>query len=122
VRTKLPQVLTTFFAQKQIEILPEDTSGTVYPKIIQAEYDLLDKWFMPMITGEYETFFTKEKGNLNYKKDYYAFQKLDLNETVRAGGFLNRLRALTHEPFQNTYFFDSESGDKIFVSVVLKKS
>lgn len=107
-------------AQKQIEILPEDTSGTVYPKIIQAEYDLLDKWFMPMLTGDYQTFLPKEKGNLNYKKDYYAFQELDLNETVKVGDFINRLRALTHAPYQNAYYFDPTSGKKIFISINLK--
>jgi methionyl-tRNA formyltransferase len=108
-------------AQKQIEILPEDTSGTVYPKIIQAEYDLLDEWFMPMVTGKYDTFFPKEKGNLNYKKDYYAFQKLDLEETVKAGELINRLRALTHAPYQNAYYIDKKTGDKIYVSVEVKR-
>ncbi|MFT6209781.1 MAG: methionyl-tRNA formyltransferase [Bacteroidia bacterium] len=108
-------------AQKQIKILPEDTSGIVYPKIIQAEYDLLDEWFMPMITGKYDTFLPTEKGNLNYKKDYYALQELDLEETVRAGDLVNKLRALTHAPFQNAYFIDDETGDRIYVSVNLTR-
>lgn len=106
-------------AQKQIEVLPEDTSGTVYPKIIAAEYELLEEWFMPMLTGKYETFLPKEKGNLNYKKDYYAFQKLELNETLTMKQAIDKLRALTHAPFQNAYYVDPESGKKIFVSVTL---
>ena len=108
-------------AQKQIDILPEDTSGTVYPKIIQAEYDLLDEWFMPMLTGKYTTFLPTEQGNLNYKKDYYAFQELDLEETVKTGDLLNRLRALTHAPYQNAYYVDEETGDRIYVSVDVKR-
>ena len=104
-------------AQKQIEILPEDTSGTVYPKIIKAEEKLLEKWFMPMITGKYTTFLPKEKGNLNYKKDYYAFQKLDLEETVKTGDLINKLRALTHAPYQNAYYIDEKTGDRIYVSI-----
>jgi len=108
-------------AQKQIEILPEDTSGTVYPKIIQAEYDLLDEWFMPMLTGKYNTFLPGEKGNLNYKKDYYAFQKLDLEETVKTGDLINKLRALTHAPYQNAYYIDKKTGDRVYISVEVKR-
>lgn len=108
-------------AQKQIEVLPEDTSGTVYPKIIQAEYDLLDEWFMPMITGKYDTFLPKEKGNLNYKKDYYALQELNLEETVKVGDLISRLRALTHAPYQNAFYMDEKTGDRIYVSVDVKR-
>ena len=106
-------------AQQQIKILPEDTSGTVYPKIIQAEYDLLQKWFMPMLTGEYETFLPAESGNLNYKKDYYDLQKLDLSEKLTTEEVINKLRALTHPPFKNAYYIDPETGDNIFVSIEL---
>lgn len=108
-------------AQKQIEILPEDVSGTVYPKIIQAEYDLLDEWFLKIINGDYETFLPKEKGNLNYKKDYYALQQLDLDEKLTMRECIDRLRALTHPPYKNAYYVDPQTGDHIYVSVDLKR-
>ena len=108
-------------AQKQINILLEDTSGTVYPKIIQAEYDLLDEWFMPMLTGKYETFQPAAKGNLNYKKDYYALQELDLDEMAKTGDLINRLRALTHAPYQNAYYLDETTGEKVYISVEVKR-
>ncbi|MBL4586796.1 MAG: dTDP-4-amino-4,6-dideoxyglucose formyltransferase [Flavobacteriales bacterium] len=108
-------------AQKQINILPEDTSGTVYPKIIQAEYDLLDEWFMPMLTGKYDTFLSTTKGNLNYKKDYYALQELDLDATVKTGDLINRLRALTHTPYQNAYYVNKKTGDRIYISLNISR-
>lgn len=108
-------------AQKQIKILPEDTSGTVYPKIIQAEYELLEEWFMPMLTGEYKTFSPQEAGNLNFKKDYYALQEIDLDEQLSAKQLIDRLRALTHPPFQNAFYTDPETGDRIYVSVNLTR-
>jgi len=108
-------------AQKQIEILPEDTSGTVYPKIIAAEYELLDQWFLPMITGKYSTFLPKEKGNLNYKKDYYAFQKLNLEEMMSTRELIDKLRALTHDSYQNAYYIEDTSGDRIYISIDLKR-
>jgi methionyl-tRNA formyltransferase len=108
-------------AQKRVIIEPEDTSDTVYPKIIQAEYDLLEEWFLPLIKSEYRTFLPSEKGNLNYKKDFHAMQELDLNEAVTFGQAIDRLRALTHSPFQNAYFIDKKTGDRIYVSVNLKR-
>ncbi|MCF8275954.1 MAG: dTDP-4-amino-4,6-dideoxyglucose formyltransferase [Flavobacteriales bacterium] len=108
-------------AQKRIEILPEDTSGTVYPKIIEAEYELLEEWFMPMLTGKYTTFLPKEKGNLNYKKDFYALQELDLKEKLTMKDCINKLRALTHPPFQNAFYLDKETGDRIYISVTLNR-
>jgi methionyl-tRNA formyltransferase len=108
-------------AQKQINILPEDTSGTVYPKIIQAEYDLLDEWFLKIINGDYQTVLPKEKGNINYKKDYYSLQKLDLDEKLTMRQCIDRLRALTHPPFQNAYFIDESTGDRIFASINLNR-
>jgi dTDP-4-amino-4,6-dideoxyglucose formyltransferase len=108
-------------AQKQITIVPEDTSGTVYPKIIQAEYELLEEWFMPMLTGEYQTFSTPELGNLNFKKDYYALQELDLNERLTTKEVINRLRALTHPPFRNAFYVDAETGERIYVSIELTR-
>lgn len=108
-------------AQKRIVILPEDTSGTVYPKIIQAEYELLEEWFMPMLTGKYKTFSPQEAGNLNFKKDYYALQEIDLDEQLSAKQLIDRLRALTHPPFQNAFYTDPETGDRIYISVKLMR-
>lgn len=108
-------------AQKQIEILPEDTSGTVYPKIIQAEYDLLEEWFLPMLKGDYTTFTPDQDGNLNYKKDYYDLQRLNLDEKLTMAEAINRLRALTHPPYQNAFFVDEKTGDRIYVSVSLTR-
>jgi methionyl-tRNA formyltransferase len=106
-------------AQKQIKILPEDTSGTVYPKIIQAEYELLEEWFLPMITGDYNTFLPTEKGNLNYKKDYFDLCRIEPDEYVSAGDFINRLKALSHGDFWNAYLED-ETGKRIYLKLQIK--
>ena len=110
-------------AQKQVEILPQDTSGTVYPKIIEAEMELLEEWFLPIIKGEYQTVVPDQKGNLNYKKDFSALCKIDPEEIVRAGDLIDRLRALTHGSFQNAFIpITSKSGkqQKLFISLNLE--
>ncbi|HAP69913.1 MAG TPA: hypothetical protein DCR04_09355, partial [Flavobacteriales bacterium] len=103
------------------EVLPEDTSGTFYPKIIAAEKELLEEWFLKIINGDYTTFLPAEKGNLNYKRDYYNFQKLDLDKVSTTREVIDKLRALTHPPHKNAYFVDQETGDKIYISVNVER-
>ena len=107
--------------QKQVDILPEDTSGDVYPKIIAAEKELLEEWFLKIIKGDYTTFLPTEEGNLNYKKDYYNFQKLDLDQVCSTREVIDKLRSLTHPPYKNAYFIDDKTGDKIYISVNLER-
>jgi hypothetical protein len=41
---------------------------------------------------------------------------LDLNETATYGECIDRLKALSHPPYWNTYFIDGD-GRKVFVRV-----
>ena len=107
--------------QKQVEVLPEDTSGTFYPKIIAAEKELLEEWFLKIIKGDYTTFLPTEEGNLNYKKDYYNFLKLDLDKVSTTREIIDKLRALTHPPYKNAYFIDEDTGDKIYISINVER-
>jgi methionyl-tRNA formyltransferase len=49
------------------------------------------------------------------KEDFVDLWQIDPDETVRAGDFLDRLRALTFPPFNNAYF--EENGDRYYVDV-----
>ena len=74
-----------------------------------------------MLKGDYTTISIQEKGNLNYKRDYYALQKIDLDETLTMRQAIDRLRALTHPPYQNAFYVDPETGDRIYISVNLNR-
>jgi hypothetical protein len=54
-------------------------------------------------------------------KDFRELLKLDLDETGDMQYFINKLRALTHGKYKNAYFIDSETGDKIYVSLNLER-
>jgi methionyl-tRNA formyltransferase len=56
-----------------------------------------------------------DKGSYHYKEEFVELCELDLEETMRVGDLLNRLRALTFEPFNNAYFYDD--GEKYYVNV-----
>ena len=107
--------------QKEVEILADDTSLSVYDRVLEAELDLLRKNLLDILNGTYSTFHPENDGNLNMIKDFRELLKLDLEETGDMQHFINKFRALTHGKYKNAYFIDSETGDKIYVSLNLER-
>ena len=107
--------------QKEVEIHPDDTSLTVYNRVLEAELDLLRKNLGQILEGTYATFQPESEGNLNMIKDFRELLKLDLAEQGDMRHFINKFRALTHGQYKNAYFVDPETGDKIYVSINLER-
>lgn len=105
-------------AQRQVELFAHDTSRTAYDRIQQAEIALLDEWLPNVLTGDYTTTETAS-GNYNGIADFQALCPIDRNETGTFGDFIDRLRALSHPPYWNAYFVDS-NGKRIFLQLELK--
>ena len=103
--------------QKEYTIESWDTSGSAYAKIMALERELVLEHFVSIRDRKY-TAQPATEGNINLKRDFDALRQIKLEERGTFGQFLNRLRALTHEPFNNAYFVD-EAGRKIFVRIVL---
>lgn len=103
-------------AQKEVLIESHDSSLSAYEKIQLAEIELLDKYLLQILNGEYETKAPAFQGNINLKKDFNEICRLDLDQIDTFENHLNKLRALTHGEYKNAYYFDSK-GHKIFVSV-----
>ncbi|RYE14377.1 MAG: dTDP-4-amino-4,6-dideoxyglucose formyltransferase [Sphingobacteriaceae bacterium] len=97
-------------AQKQIEVLSTDTSFTAYNRVLGAELVLITEHIKSILINNYVAKPSIDEGNLNLKKDFNVLLKIDLDETVRVGDFIDRLRALTHGEYNNAYFED-ENGD-----------
>lgn len=97
-----------------------DTSESLYNKIVEKEVELLEDNLEKIISNDYLVIKPEVEGNLYLKKDFTNLLELNLNEEILAGDFIDRLRALTHGNFNNAYFIDRDSGNKVFVSINLK--
>ena len=106
--------------QEELPIYPQDTSKDVYDRILAKELELLDKHLGDILTGNYTLTPMAGEGNINYKADFDALCPIDLNEPATYGAVIDRLRALTHEPYQNAYFVDAD-GKKVYVGITLRK-
>lgn len=105
--------------QIEVSIQPEDTSLTVYNKILQAEIYLLEKNLRSIIAHTYETKKPGE-GNVNLKKDFRNLCQLDIDEIASLQYFIDKLRALSHGAYNNAFFIDQKTGKKIFVKITLE--
>ena len=106
--------------QEELPIYPQDTSKDVYDRILAKELELLDRHLEDILTGNYTLTPMAEEGNINYKADFDALCPIDLNEPATYGQVIDRLRALTHAPYQNAYFIDKD-GKKVYVGITLRK-
>ncbi|ALU14410.1 hypothetical protein ACH52_1630 [Eubacterium limosum] len=108
-------------AQKEVSQEKYYTSKSFYDRIIETEFQLFRECADKILTGNYQPFFSHDEGNLNLKSDFDQLLKIDLNEVGTFESFIDRLRALTFEGYDNAYFFDGK-GKKIYVELKLKCS
>ncbi|KQC34072.1 hypothetical protein AAU57_12575 [Nonlabens sp. YIK11] len=108
-------------ARKLVEKRADDTSLSLYDRIVEAEMDLFKNNFSAIIDGSYSTISPENEGRLYLKKDFNNLLKIDLEAKVTFGEAIDRLRALSHGSYSNAYFLDPVSGEKIYLSISLKR-
>lgn len=108
--------------QQEIAIESWDTSLTAYEKIQQLEIELLAKYLDAILSGSYTTTQPEKEGNVNLKKDFNDLCHIDLSKQLTLGQAIDYLRAMTHGNYNNAYFIDSNTGQKVYVKLVLDKA
>lgn len=107
--------------QEEVIVEPVDTSETLYKKIQIAEFGLIRKNLLKILTGDYETKIPFERGNFNTKKEFEKLRELDLAETGTAGYFIDRFRAMSHGDFKNLFITDPLTEEKIFLKIAISR-
>lgn len=105
--------------QQAVSICEWDTSRDVYERVQQAEIMLLEKNLPSILQGKISAFPAKGEGNVNLKADFRSLCKLDLDQTMKLRDAIKMLRALTHPPYKNAFYYTSE-GKKVYVNLELK--
>lgn len=108
--------------RSEVEINSEDTSFSVYQRIVALEMSLFKKWLPSILKNTYFAFPpTEQDGSLNLKAHFNELCHLNLSEVATYGQVIDRLRALTFGEYKNAYFIDPKSGEKVFVKVELTR-
>lgn len=99
--------------QKKIDILPSDTADSIYRKTLSLELDIF-KEVWPFIASE--RYFCKKQpvynGSVHTKKDIASIQHVDLDEKIKAGDLIRRLKALTTNNIKEAAYF--KEGGKAY--------
>lgn len=106
--------------QEEVPQYPWDTSKDIYDRILAKELELLDRHLGDLLTGNYRLTPMPSEGNINYKADFDALCQIDRDEPATYGAVIDRLRALTHAPYENAWFLDAD-GKKVYVGITLRK-
>lgn len=105
--------------QMEVPLYPWDTSLDAYNRVREAEAALLERSIDAILAGEYTAHPPATEGNVNYRSDFDALRRLDLDQTLTLRQAIDRLRALTHGSFDNAYFIDPATNKKVFVKIRL---
>ena len=108
-------------AQDYVEIDKTDTSLSLYNKILEKEIELFKQNIDSIITNRYKTIIPSGEENIYLKKDFNNLCEINLNKKSTYGEVIDHLRALTHGEFQNAFFIDPKTNEKIYISVNLNK-
>jgi len=106
--------------QEALPIRAEDTSRDIYDRILAKEIEMLEQHLPDLLAGSYTPTPMEREGNINYKSDFDALCRIDRDEPATYGQVIDRLRALTHAPYENAYFLDDD-GKKVYVGITLRK-
>ena len=94
---------------------PRRRSRYVMPAEVSVE--LIGTVFPELLTGEVHTSPMPEGGTFHFAREFDELCVLSLNETVKVGDLLRRLRALSFPPYRNAYFM--EGGRRVYVDISL---
>lgn len=102
--------------RREVPVHPDDDGRSLYDRLEAAQYDQFREVWPAIRDGPAETIAQDaDEGSYHYKEEFVDLWEIDRDETVRAGDFLDRLRALTFPPYDNAYF--EVDGERYTVEV-----
>ena len=101
-------------AQQEIEVLPSDTSRTLYDRLEKAQLELFASWW-PRFRHEGLSHLPSPlvEGTYHEKADMVVDRLVQKESMWLIGAVLDKLRAGTHDPFHNLYFI--EDGQRYYL-------
>lgn len=94
--------------QKALSILPEDTADSLYQRVKQLELEVFREAWLSLMKGSPPRLAQDlASGTFHKREDLFSpkIQQINLDETIRAGELINRLRALTTNRVDEAAYF-----------------
>lgn len=102
--------------RREVPKYPDDDGKSLYRRLEEAQIALFKEVWPQIRDGTADTERqSSDEGTFHYISDFEELFELDRSEQVTVGEFIDRLRALTFEPYDNAYF--TEDGQKYYVEL-----
>jgi methionyl-tRNA formyltransferase len=95
--------------QKRLNVSPGDTADTLYKRLKRLELEVFKEAWPGLISGN----LSRKKqlishGTIHKHKDLFknSIQKIDLDQSIKAGDLIQRLRALTTNKVKEAAYFE----------------
>ena len=104
--------------RKTIDVRPEDTAHTLYQRVQELELKVFTEAWPALCEGSASPKIPDSEGTAHTVSDLHTpdVQRIDLEETTRAGCLLDRLRALTTNRIDEAAYFE-RNGKRYRVQV-----
>jgi len=105
--------------RRKVPVYSDDTGHDLYDRLEATQFDQFVECWPAIRDDNVDTVEQPNEGTYHYKQDFVDLWELDLDEEVRVGDFLNRLRALTFPPYDNAYF--EVEGERYHVDISIRR-
>jgi len=107
--------------RSRVPVRFEDTSQTLYERVVDREEFLLGRWLPRLISGRYRTRNLASGGTYQDRRAFERMRKLPLNRRMTYGEVIRYLQAMTHPPYGNALVKDPKTGRTWSVSVRMER-
>lgn len=103
--------------QEEVDLFSFDTSLTAYNRVVENEIRILRRSLLNVLQNNYTKYKPRITGNVNLKSDFNKLCALNLDKKQTIGETIDLLRALSHGDYNNAFFIDENTQEKIFVNI-----
>lgn len=107
--------------QKRLNVSPGDTANTLYQRLKKLELEVFEEAWPKLAFGSFQRKpQSRGEGTIHRRVELFAerVQQIDLNEMVKTGDLLVRLRALTTNRIEEAAYYEVE-GKRYRIQVVI---
>ena len=106
--------------RRRVTVEPDDDARDLYERLEDAQFEQFRDVWPSIRDGTTDTIEQgDDEGTYHLKRDFTALWELDLDRRVRVEDIIDRLRALTFEPYRNAYF--EKDGTRYYVTIDIRR-
>lgn len=109
--------------QKRLDVSPGDTADALYKRVKMLELEIFKEAWPQLVLGNFKQRPQNiNEGTIHKRQDLFerSIQRIDLEQSLKVGDLIRRLRALTTNQIQESAYYDV-NGKRYRIQVLIRK-